>query len=328
MSFATREGQSVKKLFILLLCVMAPALSAAAETYPSRSIRLLVPYPPGGIADLAGRLVGEGLHTKFNQPVIIENKPGANGVIGLRELMKSDADGYTLMVGPLAMVINYAMDSSGAADAMRDVVPIAGVAENANAMVVNNKLPVKSVKDFVAYAQENPGKLTYGSTGVGSSSYLATALFMQKTGVKMVHVPYKGGPFALNDLLGGSIDVIIEVFPVVMEQINARAIKALAVSSPYRLPSNPDIPTFEEAGVPDVKLTGWLGVYGPPQLPEEVREKLGAAIVEVVKQPEIQRKFRAIGFEPTGQGVKAFSEHHAAELKRWTAFIQELGLRN
>jgi tripartite-type tricarboxylate transporter receptor subunit TctC len=144
----------------------------------------------------------------------------------------------------------------------------------------------------------------------------------------MVHVPYKGGPFALNDLLGGSIDVIIEVFPVVMEQINARTIKALAVTSPYRLPSNPDIPTFAEAGVPNLALTGWLGIYGPPQLPEDVRQKLGAAIVDVVKQPEIQKKFRAIGFEPTGQDVKTFSAHHAAELKRWSAFINELGLRN
>ena len=302
--------------------------AASAQSFPSRSIRLLVPYPPGGIADLAGRLVAEGLHTKFNQPVVIENKPGANGVIGLRELMKSDADGYTLMVGPLAMVINYAMDSTGAADAMRDVVPIAGVAENANAMVVNNKLPVTSVKDFIAYAQANPGKLTYGSTGVGSSSYLATALFMQKTGVKMVHVPYKGGPLALNDLLGGSIDVIIEVFPVVMEQINARAIKALAVSSPYRLPSNPDIPTFEEAGVPDVKLTGWLGVYGPPQLPEDVREKLGSAIVEVVKQPEIQKKFRAIGFEPPGRASPSSPPSMASEVEALgVAFMTETGLR-
>lgn len=322
------KGMFMRSVLVVLLGVLASAAAYGAEPYPSRSVRLLVPYPPGGIADLAGRLVAEGLHAKLKRPVIVENKPGANGVIGLRELMKSNADGYTLMVGPLAMVINYAMDSTGVADAMRDVVPIAGVAENANAMVVNNSMPVNSVKEFIAYAKAHPGKLSYGSTGVGSSSYLATALFMRETGLTMVHVPYKGGPLALNDLLGGSIDVIIEVFPVVMEQINARKIRALAVTSPYRLLSNPDIPTFGEAGLPDLKLTGWLGIYGPPNLPEDVRSKLGAAVVEAVKQPELQKKLRTIGFEPTGEGVKAFSEHHAAELKRWTAFVKELGLRN
>jgi tripartite-type tricarboxylate transporter receptor subunit TctC len=315
-------------VFILCLFSLSPTISTAAETFPLRPIRVLVAYPPGGIADLAGRLVAEGLREKFNQPVIVENKPGANGVIGLRELMKSDANGYTLMVGPLAMVVNYAMDSTGSMDAMREIVPIAGVAEHANAMVVNNNMPVNSVKDFIAYGKANPGKLTYGSTGVGSLSYLTAALFMKQTGINMVHVPYKGGPAALNDLLGGSLNVIFEVFPVVKGQIEAHAIKPLAVSSPYRLPSLPDVPTFDEAGVPNIHITGWLGIYGPPHLPDDIREKLGAAVTEVVKQPAIRDKFRVIGFEPTGQGVKAFSELHAAEMKRWAAFVTEGGLKN
>jgi tripartite-type tricarboxylate transporter receptor subunit TctC len=143
----------------------------------------------------------------------------------------------------------------------------------------------------------------------------------------MVHVPYRGGPAALNDLMGGSIDLLIEVFPVVMEQIKSGAIRGLAVSSPYRLPAVADLPTFREAGVPGVELTGWLGIYGPPRLPEDVRAILGRSITEVVKQPEIQEKFRAIGFEPTGLGVKEFSDHHAAEVKRWVAFMTEAGLR-
>jgi tripartite-type tricarboxylate transporter receptor subunit TctC len=143
----------------------------------------------------------------------------------------------------------------------------------------------------------------------------------------MVHVPYRGGPAALNDLMGGSIDLLIEVFPVVMEQIKSGAIRGLAVSSPYRLPAVADLPTFKEAGVPGVELTGWLGIYGPPRLPEDVRALLGRSIAEVVRQPEIQEKFRAIGFEPTGLGVKEFSDHHAAEVKRWVAFMTEAGLR-
>ena len=156
---------------------------------------------------------------------------------------------------------------------------------------------------------------------------LSTQLFMQKTGIKMVHAPYKGGPLALNDLIAGHIQLIIEVSPVVNEQVLAGTIKGFAVTSPYRQPMLPNVPTFAEAGVPGVVVTGWLGLYGPPGMPEDVRQKLGPAIVEVVKDPEIQKKLRAIGFEPTGQGVEAFTAHHAAEVKRWVAFYTEVGLR-
>ena len=156
----------------------------------------------------------------------------------------------------------------------------------------------------------------------------AGELLMQKGGISMVHVPYRGGPLALNDLLAGQIDTIIEVYPVVMEQIRSGAIKGLAVSSATRLPSLPHLPTFEEAGVPGIVLTGWLGIYVPPRMPEDIRAKLGAAIVEVINQPDIEKKFRDIGFEPMiGQGVAAFTAYHEAEVKRWVAFLTELGLR-
>jgi len=319
----------MRAILNLLFCVAFSAAAFAADPYPTKPIRLIIPFPPAGITDLSGRLVAEGLRAKLGQPVIVENKPGANGVLGLRELLKSDPDGYTLMVGNLgSLVINYAIDTKASFDPMKDVVPIAGTSEYATAMVVNNKMPVKSVKEFIAYAKERPGKLTFGSTGVGAMDYLAAELLMQKAGIKMVHVPYRGGPLALNDLVGGQIDTIIEVYPVVMEQIRSGAIRGLAVSSAARLPSVPDLPTFEEAGVPGIMLTGWLGIYGPPKMPEDIRAKLGAAIVEVVKQPDVQAKFRTIGFEPMiGQGVKEFTAHHAAEVKRWVGFLTEIGLR-
>ena len=319
----------MRGLLALLFCVALAVPTSAADSYPSRPIKLLIPFPPAGITDLSGRLVAEGLRAKLGQPVVVENKPGANGVLGLRELLKADPDGYTLMVGNLgSLVINYAIDAKASFDPMKDVVPIAGTSEYPTAMVVNNKMPVNSVKEFIAYAKERPGKLTFGSTGVGAMDYLAGELLMQKGGISMVHVPYRGGPLALNDLIGGQIDTIIEVYPVVMEQIRSGAIKGLAVSSATRLPSLPDLPTFEEAGVPGIVLTGWLGIYGPPKMPEDIRTKLGAAIVEVVNQPDIQKKFRDIGFEPmVGQGVKEFTAHHEAEVKRWVAFLTELGLR-
>jgi tripartite-type tricarboxylate transporter receptor subunit TctC len=316
---------SVALCFVLL--ALAPG-AQAADTYPSHSIRLIVPFPPAGIADLSARIVADGLRGKLDQTVVVENKPGANGVIGLREMLKAPADGYTLMAGTVgSTVIGYAIDKTAPFDPARDTVPIAGTAEYATAMVVNNKLPVNSVQEFVAYAKAHPGKLSFGSTGVGALDYLAAELLMKEAGIEMVHVPYKGGPAALNDLLSGSIDVIVEVFPVVMEQIRSGAIKGLAVSSSYRQPSLPDVPTFAEAGLPGVTLTGWVGIYGPPGMPDAARQKLGGAIVEVVKQDAIKAKFRAIGFEPTGLGVADFTKLHNDEIARWVKFLTETGIR-
>jgi len=312
----------------LVFSVMLSVSAMAADPYPSRPIKLLIPFPPAGITDLSGRLVAEALREKLKQTVVIENKPGANGIIGLRELLKAEPDGYTLMVGNVgSLVLNYALDSKAPFDPMKDVVPIASTAEYATTMVVNKNVPVNSVLEFIAYAKARQGQLTYGSTGEGSLANLSTQLFMKQTGVKMVHAPYKGGPLALNDLIAGHIQLIIEVSPVVLEQVKAGTIKGFAVSSPYRQATLPNVPTFAEAGVPGVVVTGWLGIYGPPGLPNDIREKLGAAIVEIIKQPEMKSKLRAIGFEPTGQGVAEFTAHHAAEVKRWVAFYTEVGLR-
>ncbi len=318
----------MRAILSLLFCVTLSAGALGADPYPSRPIRLLVPFPPAGITDLSGRIVAEALRAKLGQNIVIENKPGANGIVGLRELLKADPDGYTLMVGNVgSVVLNYAIDSQAPFDPLKDMVPIASTAEYATTMVVNKSLPVNSLQEFIAYAKERPGQLTYGSTGEGSMANLVTMLLMKQTGVKMVHAPYKGGPLALNDLIAGHIQLITEVSPVVNEQVLAGTIKGFAVSSPYRQPMLPNVPTFAEAGVPGVVVTGWLGIYGPPGLPNDVREKLGAAIVEVVKDPAVQAKLRAIGFEPTGQGVREFTAHHAAEVKRWAAFYTEVGLR-
>ena len=323
----TDQRETMRALLSLVFCVLLAA-SASAQSFPSRPLRMLVPAPPAGITDLSARLVAEGLRVRFNQPVIVENKPGGNGVIGVRELLKAEPDGYTLLVGAMGMVVlGYAMEVNPPFDALRDLSPIAGTAEYATAMVVNNNMPVNSVQEFIDYAKARPGKLTFGSTGTAALDYLAVELFMKETGTKMVHVPYRGGPAALNDLMGGSIDLLIEVFPVVMEQIKTGLVKGPAVSSPYRLSSLPNVPTFKQAGVAGVELTGWLGIYGPPRMPSDARAVLGKAIVDIVKQGEIEDKFRAIGFEPTGLGVEAFSQFHAAEVRCWVAFMTEIGLR-
>ena len=218
------------RAFLAFLFGITLTGTAAADNYPSRPIKLLIPFPPAGITDLSGRIVGEALRAKFNQSVVIENKPGAMGVIGLRELLKAEPDGYTLMVGNLgSVVLNYAMDAKVGFDPMKDMVPIAGTAEYATTMVVNKNIPVNSVKEFIDYAKARPGQITYGSTGEGSMANLSTRLLMKQTGVQMVHAPYRGGNLALNDLIAGHIQLIIEVSPVVVEQVNGGTIKGLAV---------------------------------------------------------------------------------------------------
>ena len=311
----------------LLLVLVAATAAPAAEIYPTHPVRLIVPFPAGGITDLSGRLIAQGLQEKFKQPFVVENKPGANGVIGFHELMKAPADGYTLMMGTVgSVVINIVIDPHPPFDPLHDLTPIANAAEYATALVVNKSMPVNSVKDFVAYAKAHPGKLTFGSTGVGALDYTAAQLLMKEAGIKMLHVPFKGGPEALNSLIGGTIDSIVEVFPVVMGQIKGHTIKGLAVTSPYRQPTLPDLPTFKEAGFPGVVLTGWLGLYGPPKMPESVRQMLGKAVVDIVKQPAMAARFRAIGFEPTGQDANAFAAYHAAEVIRWKKFTSEIGM--
>jgi tripartite-type tricarboxylate transporter receptor subunit TctC len=311
----------------LVFAIIGANAAPAAETYPAHPVRLIVPFPAGGIADLSGRLIAQGLQEKFGKPFVVENKPGANGVIGFHELMKAEPDGYTLMMGTVgSVVINIVMDPHPPFDPLHDLAPIANAAEYATVLVVNNAMPVNSVKEFVDYAKARPGKLTFGSTGIGSLDYTAAQLLMKEAGITMLHVPFKGGPEALNSLMGGSIDCIVEVFPVVMGQIQAHTIKGLAVTSPYRQPTLPDLPTFKEAGFPGVELTGWLGLYGPPTMPEDIRQMLGHAVADIVKQPAMQQRFRAIGFEPTGQDANAFAAYHAAEVVRWEKFTSEIGM--
>jgi tripartite-type tricarboxylate transporter receptor subunit TctC len=186
--------ETMRALLSLAFCGLLAA-SASAQSFPSRPLRMLVPAPPAGITDLSARLVAEGLRERFNQPVIVENKPGANGLIGLREMLKAEPDGYTLMAGTMGnFVLGYAMEVNAPFDALRDLLPIAGTAEYATAMIVNNKMPVNSVQEFIDYAKARPGKLTFGSTGTAAVDYLAVELFMKETGTKMVHVPYRGGP--------------------------------------------------------------------------------------------------------------------------------------
>jgi tripartite-type tricarboxylate transporter receptor subunit TctC len=302
--------------------------AAAQDNYPSRQITLIAPFAAGGSTDLVARVISEGLRAKLGQPVIVENKPGGTGVVGAREVVKADPDGHTLLLGNAgATVIPAAMSNNYPIDLNKDLLPIALTAEFVGVVLAKKELPVNSMQEFITYAKANPGKLNFGTSGVGSMVHLSAELLMKETGIKMQHLPYKGGSNSMADLLGGTIDALFVSSPVAVGQAENKNLKILAVTSRYRLQALPNVPTIEESGVPGFDTTAWLGVMGPAGLPAAIRDKLSTALVEIAKDPDTQDKLRKIGFEPLGKGSAEFQQFFREDVKKWTAFVKERGLK-
>jgi tripartite-type tricarboxylate transporter receptor subunit TctC len=315
------------RVTVALLLAMISGAAGAREAYPTRQIALIAPYAAGGSTDLVARVLSEGLKARFGQPVTVSNLPGGNGVIGTREVVKAPPDGYTLLIGALgAQVLPAVMAPNFPFDPLRDFVPVAGVAEWVGVILAKKDLPVRSLQEFIAYARTRPGELNFGTSGYGSTVHLIAEILMKQTGIKMQHVPYKGGASSMTDLMSGSLDVLFTSSPVAVGQAENRSVKILAVASKRRLKLLPDVPTMEEAGAPGVTQTQWLGVFGPPGLAEPVRQKLSAAVVDIVADADTQAKLRNIGFEPIGTDSAAFDAFFRAEVKRWTDFVRENGL--
>jgi len=308
---------------MIALCTAA----GAREAYPNRPITLIAPFAAGGSTDLIGRVLSEGLRVKLNQPVTVENKPGANSLIGTREVVKAPPDGYTLLIGALgAQVLPVIMAPNFPVNPARDLVPVAMMAEWSGVMLAKKALPVTSLPEFIAYAKTRPGALNYGTSGHGSVVHLLAEMMMRKAGIKMQHVAYKGGGQSMTDLLSGSLDVLFTSSPVAVGQAENKDLKILAVASKHRLTRLPNVPTMEEGGVPGIDQGSWMALFGPAGLPDAIRERLSRAIVEIAHDPETQTKLRNIGFEPAGMEFAAFDTFFRAELKRWSEFVRDNGL--
>ena len=317
-------------LVSLSLFVVATLTTAslAQSAFPSRPITLVVPYPPGGVVDMTARLMADGLRERFKQPVIVVNKPGANGMIALAELVKAEPDGYTLLLNnDGGLGIPPAVDPNFKFDPRKDYTPVMQAVEYGYLFAVNSSVPVKSLADFIAYAKARPGQLNFGSPGIATMPHIATELFMQDAGVKMVHVPYKGAAPALSDLLAGVLTVNVQSIPTALGQLSSDRMKVLAVLSAHRLAALPDAPTMQESGLPGLVVTSWLGVFGPPGLPAAIRDTLSDAMIGVVREPKVQERFRSIGFEPVGTDARTFTAHYYAEVDRWKAFTAQRGIR-
>ena len=300
---------------------------AQAESYPSKPIRIIVPYPPGGFNDTLARTLGQKLTEQWGQPVIVDNRPGGGTTIGTNLAAKAAPDGYTLLIVSFAFAVNPALHATLPYDTGKDFVPIVHAASTPNLLVVNPALPVKSVKELIALAKSAPGKLNYASAGNGSSNHLSMELFKSLTSVDMVHVPYKGSAPAVTDLIGGQVDLMFDNVPNVLQQVKAGKLRALAVSSKERSPSIKELPSVAESGVPGFDVSVWFGVVAPAGTPQSVIAKLNAEINQILKRPEVVELFQAQGVKPIGGTPEAFSVFLRAQMTKWAKVVKESGAK-
>ena len=302
---------------------MLPA-AAVAQQYPSKPIRIIVAYTPAGATDILARAVGQKMSESFAQPVIVENRPGANGNIGTDVAAKATPDGHTLlMVTAGTHGINPSLYRKLPWDAVKDFAPVSLVAMVPNILVVNNSLPVKSVKEFIAHLKANPNKLNYGSPGNGSTAHLSMELFKTMTGTSMQHIPYKGSAGVLTDVMGGQIIATMDNMPPYLPQVKAGKIRALAVSTPKRSPAVPDIPTVAEAGVPGYNSSAWFGLVAPAGTPKTVVDKLAAETQRILKLPDVNERLSGLGAEPVGDTPAQFAAHIKTEIAKWAKVIKD-----
>ncbi|HEY1325731.1 MAG TPA: tripartite tricarboxylate transporter substrate binding protein [Casimicrobiaceae bacterium] len=315
----------------LVACAAALRVRAQADAsteYPSRPIHLVVPFAPGGGTDIVARVIGQKLGEAWKQPVVVENKAGGNGTIGANYVAKSPPDGYTLSMITASHSVNVTLQGSKHPyDLLKDFAPISQVTTQPYYLVVNPKLPVKSVEDVIALAKSQPDKLTYGSSGIGGTSHLAGALFCALANIRMTHVPYRGGEPAMADVISGQIDMLFSTRLQSRGFVEQGQLRALAVTTARRSPATPELPTMEEAGVPGYVVAGWYGMLAPAGTPPAIVDKLDREVVRIVHLPDVAEKMAADGSEPVGSTPQQFAAHIKAEVEKWRDLIHRTGIK-
>ncbi len=307
---------------IILGFSLAVAGLVHAQTYPTRPIRMVVPFTPGGTTDILARAIGQKLNEAWGQPVVIENVPGAGGSVGADKVAKSSADGYTLLMGHIGtLAVNPSLYPNLPYDPVKSFAPVAWVASVPNVLVVHPSVPAKNVKELVALAKSRPGQLNYGSGGNGSAANLATEYFKVRTETSMVHIPYRGTGPAVTDLIGGQIQVLFTGAPAVIGQIKNGQLRALAVSSPKRVDALPDLPTVAEAGYRDFEADQWYGVVAPAGTPPDIVAKLNAQINAALNSPELKTRLRNEGAIARPGTPQEFGQLIVREIVRWKPVI-------
>lgn len=297
--------------------------SACAQDFPARAVKIVVPFPPGGTTDILARILASELQQRWGKPVIVENHSGASGTIYSEQLARTPPDGYTLMVTATHHVINPALFKNLKYDTRIDFTPLAQVAAVPNVLVVHPSFQPRTVKELIAYAKANPGKVNFGSAGIGGANHLSGELFKSMAGVDMVHVPYKGAAPALNDLLGGQIPMMFDSVPGVIQHIKSGKLRALGVTSLTRSSALPDVPTIDEAGIKGFEATAWFGLYAPGHMQPALRDKIAGDVLEVLKSAKIRTQFERLGAEPGSMTQPQFAAFVDAELRKWGKVISD-----
>lgn len=321
-----------RRKFSLMALASAPfasldARAQAASTYPNRPVKMVVPYPPGGATDLVGRLLAGKLAEAWGQPMLVDNRPGASGMIGTEQVARSPADGYTLLVAITTHIQNPAIYVKVPFDPIKDFEPISQICLSYLVLAVKPDFPARDIKEFVALAKANPGKHAFGSFGTGSSSHILGERFARVAGLDMTHVPYKGSAPMLTDLLGGQISSAWIDVSTATQQIAAGKLKPLVVSGPQRAPMLPAVPTLAENGYPGFEPLGWVGVLAPAGTPKPVIEKISRELMRIVKLPDVQARLNEQTLVPVGDSPESFAKTLKQDMALWAAIVSGAGIK-
>jgi tripartite-type tricarboxylate transporter receptor subunit TctC len=311
----------------IMAAVLCMAAAAQAQPYPAKSVRVIAGFPPGSGADITARVIGARLSEALGQQVVVENRPGAGSNIAAEIAAKSTADGYTLFIGTVANTINATLYAKLPFDFARDFAPVALTTATPNILVVHPSLPARSVAELVALAKGRPGQLNYSSSGVGTTPHLSAELFNAMAGVKMLHVPYKGSPPAVTDLIAGEVALMFSPSSTVLPHVKTGRLRALAVTTAARLPSLPELPTIAESGLKGYETITWFGFVAPARTPQAVITRLNAEIVKVLALPEVRNLFASQGIETLGGTPDRFASYIRDEIAKWAKVIQLSGAK-
>ena len=309
-----------------IAAAMAFSCAALAQAWPAKPVRMIIPYPPGGATDILGRLISAKLSPMIGQPVVVENRAGASGNVGFDYVAKSAPDGYTLLTGTANLTIAPAFSSKLPFNVLTDYSPISQIVSSQNFLVVRPSLPVNNIRELIAYAKANPGKLTYGSSGIGTP-LLSIEILKSLTGIDILHVPYKGDTPAVTDLLGGQIDMYCSTIVGLYPHHNSGKLRGLGVTSRKRAASMPDMPTIEEAGVPGYELSSWYGILAAAGTPRPIVDQLNAAIVKIVAMPDVQKAMIDGGSEPQSSTPDEFMARIRADVAKFSKVVKDAGIK-
>ena len=323
---SSRMHPALRLAFALIAGAAASGVAAQAA-FPTRPIRLIVPFPPGGGTDITARAVAQKLGESWGQTVVVDNRPGANGTIGVDLAAKSAPDGYTLTMISSSHAVNVGLYARQPYDLIRDLAPVTQATRQPYALVINPAVPAKSVKELIAHARAKPGTLNYGSSGTGGISHLAGALLGSITGTTLTHVPYKGGAPATIDVISGQIQILFGTLLLTGPHIKAGRLRVLAVTTPTRWPGTPELPTMQEAGVPGFVITQWYGMLAPAKTPPVIVARLNKEIARILHQPDVKEKLAADGADAVGNTPEQFGAHIRSEVAKYGKLVKQIGLK-